>query len=466
MNYISTRGSAPAVQFETALLSGLAPDGGLYVPARWPVITGDFSQTPFAVAAARILEPFVSPWLTRAALEDMTASAFAAFSCADVAPLTALGEEDFLLELFHGPTLAFKDVAMQVLARFFEHALARSGRRATIVGATSGDTGGAAIEAFRGCDHAMVYILHPKGRVSDVQRLMMTTVADANISNIAVEGTFDDCQRIVKALFADRAFADRVGLTGVNSINWARIAVQTVYYFTALAELRKRTGAGEAAFSAPTGNFGDAFAGYAARRMGAPISRLCIAVNRNDILHRALTSGRYRPAAVAPTTSPSMDIQVASNFERLLFEASGRDGAAVSALMAEFGERGAYDIPAAWLARMREDFVSERISEEEVAETIAGVSDEFAMLIDPHTAVGLAAARKARASGRLSGPVITLATAHPAKFPDAVEAAAGRRPPLPPSVAALFGRPERCETVEATTSAVREIILAGASREI
>lgn len=465
MDYISTRGRAPAAQFEMALLSGLAPDGGLYVPANWPQIEDDLTGLPFAVAAARILAPFVSPWLDRRAIEAMTQAAFASFSHADVAPLVQIDDEEFVLELFHGPTLAFKDVAMQLLARLYEHALAGSGERVTIVGATSGDTGGAAIEAFRGSPHAQVFILHPKGRVSDVQRLMMTTVADANICNISVSGTFDDCQRIVKALFADRAFADRVNLTGVNSINWARLAAQTVYYFTALAALKAKAGGESASFSVPTGNFGDAFAGYAARRMGAPVSKICVAVNCNDILHRALTTARYQPAAVTATISPSMDIQVASNFERLLYEASGRDGEAVRVLMDAFARKGGYEIPGEWLERMREDFVSERVSEDEAAETIAGVYQTSAMLIDPHTAVGLAAARKARAAGRLSGPVINLATAHPAKFPEAVEAASGRRPQLPERLAGIFSLPEHFETAEAEADIVRDIILARAGRE-
>lgn len=465
MDYISTRGQAPAARFDTALLAGLAPDGGLYVPAAWPRLEDDLSGLPFAAAAARILEPFVSPWLDRRALEAMTQKAFSTFSHADVAPLVRIGDEEFLLELFHGPTLAFKDVAMQLLARFYDSALAGSGRRVAIVGATSGDTGGAAIEAFRGSPHAEVYILHPKGRVSDVQRRMMTTVVDGSVCNISVNGTFDDCQRIVKALFADRAFAGEVNLTGVNSINWARLAAQTVYYFTALAALRATTGVVSASFSVPSGNFGDAFAGYVARRMGAPISKMCVAVNCNDILHRALTTGRYQPASVTPTISPSMDIQVASNFERLLFEASGRDGEAVRGLMESLARTGAYEIPPDWLRKMREDFVSERVSEEEAMRTISGVCQESEMLIDPHTAVGLAAARKARAAGRLSGPVITLATAHPAKFPEAVEAASRRRPLLPERLAEIFDLPERFETADADAGIVRDIILTHAGRK-
>ncbi|MEZ5928003.1 MAG: threonine synthase [Parvularculaceae bacterium] len=459
MEYVSTRGIAPKVQFDAALLAGLAPDGGLYLPVSWPTISADFADMPFAEAAAVILEPFVTPWLDRKALLGMTTKAFSSFSHKDVAPLRQIDDEDWLLELFHGPTLAFKDVAMQLLGVFFDHALSQTGKRATVIGATSGDTGGAAIEAFKGRDQADVFILHPKGRVSDVQRLMMTTVEDRNVHNIAIEGTFDDCQRIVKTLFADRAFADRVGLTGVNSINWARLAIQTVYYFTSLAALKKQTGASAASFSVPTGNFGDIFAGYAAKRMGAGVAKLCVAVNRNDILHRTLTTGRYEPQGVSPTTSPSMDIQVASNFERLLFEASGRDAGAVRALMESFDKKGAYEMPAGWLAKIHEDFISERVSEEEDAATIAEVEKRLSMLIDPHTAVGYAAAKKARSSGALSGPIITLATAHPAKFPDAVIAAAGKKPELPARFATLFDLPERYETAPATIDAVREIIL-------
>ena len=462
MLYFSTRGRAPAASFDAVLLAGLAPDGGLYMPESWPSpIKGpitDLAGEPFAKVAARVLEPYVTPWLGADELAEMAARAFSSFGRADVAPLVELSDDGWLLELFHGPTLAFKDVAMQMLGVMFDRALAEKNRRATIIGATSGDTGGAAIEAFKGREQVDVFILHPKGKVSEVQRRMMTSTPDENVHNIAVEGTFDDCQRIVKSLFSDAPFAEKVSLSGVNSINWARLAVQTVYYFTALADLAGRTGAKEASFCVPTGNFGDAFAGYAALKMGAPIRRLAIAVNRNDILHRAIETGAYAPKAAAPTTSPSMDIQVASNFERILFEASGRNADAVSALMKELDEEGGYEIPPDWLAEIRKTFVSARVDEAEDRDTIARVWREHEMLIDPHTAVGVAAAAKLRAEGRLEGPVITLATAHPAKFPEAVKAASGQWPGLPAHLSDLYDLPERMIDAPAEVAAVREII--------
>ncbi|HXI86106.1 MAG TPA: threonine synthase [Parvularculaceae bacterium] len=460
MRYLSTRGNAPAARFDTILTAGLAPDGGLYVPERWPRLDdrAPSAGVGFAKAAAQLLAPYVAPWMARDELEAMTERAYAAFGSHEVAPLIRLGEDDFLLELFHGPTLAFKDVAMQLLAVLFERALEVSASHATIIGATSGDTGAAAIEAFRDKERIDVFILYPAGKISDVQRRIMTTAREENISVVAVDGTFDDCQRIVKALFADAAFADAHGLAGVNSINWARIAAQTVYYFTGLAALEAMTGARRASFAVPTGNFGDAFAGYAALKMGAAINRLALGVNRNDILHRALETGVYRPESVAPTTSPAMDIQVASNFERLLFEVSGRDAAAVAGLMRELDRRGVYEIPNAWLQAMREVFISARIDEGENRETIRRVHDETGITIDPHTAVGVAAARKLRADRRLKGPVIALATAHPAKFPDAVEAAIGERPALPPRYANLCQLSERIIEAPADAAAVQSLI--------
>ncbi|MBI1364847.1 MAG: threonine synthase [Alphaproteobacteria bacterium] len=458
MLYVSTRGRSPAANFETVLSAGLAPDGGLYAPESWPRIAAELPQAPYSQAAAFVLAPYIAPWMEAGELEQMTARAYACFDNNQVAPLSRLGEEDFLLELFHGPTLAFKDVAMQLLGLLFERALKESGGRVTIVGATSGDTGGAAIEAFRGKERINVFILHPAGRISDVQRRMMTTAREDNVFNIAVHGTFDDCQRILKALFADHAFAGDYSLSGINSINWARLAAQTVYYFTALAALRDETGASLASFTVPTGNFGDVFAGYAAKKMGAAVDRLAIAVNRNDILHRALETGVYRPAGAEPTTSPSMDIQVASNFERLLFEASGRDANAVAALMAELDRSGAYEIPKGWLAEMRKIFVSARVDESENRETIRRVKENTGVTIDPHTAVGVAATKKLRKAGKLTGPVITLATAHAAKFPDAVEAAIGKRPSLPPRYSDLFDLPERMIEAPADVMAVREIV--------
>ncbi|MBB5518670.1 threonine synthase [Amphiplicatus metriothermophilus] len=462
MRYVSTRGEAPAVDFRAALLAALAPDGGLYLPEAWPRHGGDFIDrlkgASFAEAASLTLSPFVAPWLSGEETRAMAAKAYGGFADPAVAPLRRIGEEDWLLELFHGPTLAFKDVAMQLLGLLFERALRDAGGRATIIGATSGDTGGAAVEAFRGRAGVEVFILHPEGRISEVQRRFMTTADDPNICNIAVDGTFDDCQRVVKEIFADCDFCARHSVSGVNSINWARLAIQTVYYFTAIAMLRAEGVEAAPSFVVPTGNFGDVFAGYAAKRMGAPVGRLCVAVNENDIMHRALSRGRYAPRAVTPTISPSMDIQIASNFERLLFEASGRDAAAIRDFMQAFAKKRAGDIPAAWLDEIRADFISERASEAETCEEIARLHKASGVLVDPHTAVGLAAMRKARADGRLSGPVVTLATAHPAKFPDAVESAAGARPPLPAHVGDLFAKPERCERAPASADAVKAMI--------
>jgi threonine synthase len=460
VRYISTRGKAPTTSFDEVLLQGLAPDGGLYVPETWPrLTTADFEDESFASVAARCLHPFVEPWMSPGELAAMAAEAFATFDHKDVAPLVRIGDDEFILELFHGPTLAFKDVAMQVVARMFDRALGERKRRATIIGATSGDTGAAAIEAFRGRGNTDIFILHPKGRVSDVQRRMMTTVADANVHNIAIEGTFDDCQKIVKALFADRDFAAKVGLSGVNSINWARIAVQTVYYFTGVAALAKETGAKSATVSVPTGNFGDAFAGYVAKRMGSRVDKLILAVNANDILHRALTTGRYKPEGAEATSSPAMDIQVASNFERALFEAGDRDAAGTALLMRGLETRGEFTLPERTLSALREDFLSERAAEDDVNAAIADVFEKTGRLIDPHTAVGVAASRKLRSTGKVKGPVIALATAHPAKFPEAVAAAAKKTPILPARFKNLYDLPERAATAPADPEAVRALIL-------
>ncbi len=465
MEYVSTRGRAEPVDFERALLDGLAPDGGLYVPERWPVFSRDDMEAAghrsFSETAAAVVSAYAGDAIDLATLKALARDAYATFDHPDTAPLRSLGGEDWLLELHHGPTLAFKDVAMQFLGRLFDHFLTRRDARVTIIGATSGDTGAAAIEAFRGQDRVDVFILHPEGRVSEVQRRIMTSVPDDNVINLSVSGTFDDCQRIVKALFNDRQFAERLRLGGVNSINWVRLAVQIVYYFTAAARL----GAPDRAvsFTVPTGNFGDVFAGYAAKKMGLPVDKLCVAVNRNDILHRVLKSGRYTPAGVQKTSSPSMDIQVASNFERLVFEASGRDAAYVRDFMANVdGGEGARlaDEP---LAAIREDFVSEAISEEETAAAIAAFAAAHSAaagdLIDPHTAVGIAATAKARARGALEGPVVTLATAHAAKFPEAVAAACGRTPVLPERFSDLYERKERCLPVENSVEAVRSVLL-------
>ncbi|MEM9170606.1 MAG: threonine synthase [Pseudomonadota bacterium] len=455
MLYRSTRGRAPAVSFQDALLAGLAPDGGLYMPDAWPALRLG-PDAGFADVAAAVTAAFTGPEADLPALTAMARAAYAGFDDPAVAPLRRLGDDHWLLELFHGPTLAFKDVAMQLLARLFDAALASGGSRVAIIGATSGDTGAAAIDAFRTAEQADIYILHPKGRVSEVQRRIMTSVREDNVVNIAVDGSFDDCQAVVKALFADRPFAEEMRLGGVNSINWARLAIQITYYATSLRALAPV--APRVSFSVPTGNFGDVFAGYAAKRMGLGVDRLCVAVNDNDILHRVLTSGRYAPATVSATTSPSMDIQVASNFERLVFEASGRDAGGTVDFVRAVDDPGGARLDDPRLAAMRADFVSERARGEEVADMMRRMADEHSILVDPHTAVGLVATEKARADGRLDGPVVTLSTAHAAKFPDAVRAATGRTPDLPDRFADLYDRPERFVEAAASPAAIQDVM--------
>jgi threonine synthase len=458
VRYVSTRGEAPELAFEDVLLSGLARDGGLYVPARWP----SFSLTelaglrgrPYADVAFAVIARFAGTEVPRADLEAMVIDAYRDFGHRAVTPLRQLDADQWLLELFHGPTLSFKDVAMQFLARVMDWALARNGRRATIVGATSGDTGGAAIEAFKASRNVSIFILHPEGKVSEVQRRQMTTVLSPFVHNIAIRGTFDDCQAVVKALFNDHRFRDSVDLAGVNSINWVRIMAQIVYYVTSALALGA---AGRpVSFTVPTGNFGDIFAGFAAKRLGAPIGRLVIATNENDILDRALKSGRYEVRSVRPSTSPSMDIQVSSNFERLLFEAHGRDAGAVRRLMAHLAQSGAFTIEAGPLGAMRADFASGSADTAEAARVIAETLEETGELLDPHTAVGYGVARRQK---NHSGPMVTLATAHPAKFADAVEAACGLRPGLPPRLAPLMMAEERVTVLANDAEAVKSFIL-------
>ena len=457
MRYVSTRGTAPALGFSDVLLAGLARDGGLYVPETWPRLTADelagFAGRPYAEVARAVIARFTGGEISDSDLGDMTAAAYAGFDHPAVAPLVQIAPGHFLCELFHGPTLAFKDVAMQLIARMMDHVLARRGLRATIVGATSGDTGAAAIEAFRGRDAVDVVILFPDGRVSPVQRRQMTTAADGNVHAVALDGTFDDCQAIVKGLFNDHAFRDRVALAGVNSINWARIVAQVVYYVTAAVAL----GAPHrpVSFTVPTGNFGDVFAGWMAQRIGVPIERLVVATNVNDILHRALESGRYEVRGVVATESPSMDIQVSSNFERLLFEATGRDAAAVRAMMASLAQSGSFTLPAAALAEIRAGFGSGRTDVAATSATIAAVHRTTGLVIDPHTAVAVAAAEAHIAP---PVPMVTLATAHPAKFPAAVAAATGVEPALPPRLADLMDRPERLTRLPADQAAVAAFI--------
>jgi threonine synthase len=459
MLYVSTRGEAPAISFSDALLAGLARDGGLYMPERWPELSRDtiasFRGRPYAEVAFEVIRPFTGGSFKDSELAAMIADAYAGFDRTEIAPVIEISKGEHLCELFHGPTLAFKDVAMQLLARMMDHVLAERGERATIVGATSGDTGGAAVEAFRGRARADMVILFPAGRVSDVQRRMMTTASEANVHAVAIDGTFDDCQAIVKALFNDQPFRDRVKLSGVNSINWARIVAQAVYYFTAAAVL----GAPERAvrFAVPTGNFGDIFAGYVAACMGLPIERLIIATNVNDILVRMLASGSYEPQSVVATASPAMDIQVSSNFERLLFEATGRNPVVVKQLMHALASERRFAVPAQALDNIRARFAAARADEAETVATIKRVQAERNYTLDPHSAVGVAVAR--RFLKESSAPMIELATAHPAKFPEAVAAATGVRPALPSRLSGLLDRRERFERLPASATAVAAFIL-------
>ena len=468
MDYISTRGSAPALDFAGATLAGLASDGGLYVPRAWP----RFSQAeiaamaglPYAELAQRIMQPFVGDSVAPERLLELTRAAYGRFAHAAVTPLKQFDEQHWLLELFHGPTLAFKDVALQLLGLFFEEFLAGGSQNLTIVGATSGDTGSAAIDAVAGRAKVDIFMLHPKGRVSDVQRRQMTTVMAQNVHNIAVEGaSFDDAQAMVKRMFNDPAMTGRFHIGAVNSINWARLMAQVVYYFAAALQLgaphRK------VAFSVPTGNFGDVFAGYVAAQMGLPIERLIVATNVNDILHRALSSGDYSQGTVTPTAAPSMDIQVSSNFERLLFDLNGRDGVALAAQMAGFEATKAMTLTNAQREGATALFTSERADADDMARAIRWAWDAAGDLIDPHTAIGLHAARKVAAKGLIDKavPIVTLATAHPAKFPDAVERATGQRPELPKRVGDLFEREERCVDLPGDYAAVADYITAHAT---
>jgi threonine synthase len=457
VDYISTRGTAPALGFRDALMAGLATDGGLYVPRKWPTLSKKEIRSlrgkPYQEVAFEILSRFVDGEIPDDKLKAMIAEAYATFRHPAVVPLVQLGPNDFVLELFHGTTLAFKDVAMQLLARLMDHVLAERGERATIVGATSGDTGGAAIDAFAGRERTDIFILFPHGKVSPVQQRQMTSSTAANVHAIALTGNFDDCQDLVKEMFNDAAFREKVKLSGVNSINWARIMAQVVYYFTAALSLggpdRKIS------FTVPTGNFGDIFAGYVAKKMGLPIDRLVIATNDNDILARTLKTGRYEMKGVKATTSPSMDIQISSNFERLLFEAYDRDAAAVRRSMDGLKQSGAFEIPQSALKAIKREFRAGRATETQVAKTIRETFDATGYLLDPHTATGVFVAQK---NAKAASPMVTLSTAHPAKFPAAVESACGIDPALPSWLADLMQREERFDMVEPELKAVENFI--------
>lgn len=454
MDYVSTRGSAPTLDFEGVTLAGLANDGGLYVPREWPRLSaeeiGALAGLPYAELAARVMQPFVGTSLSPARLQALCTEAYGRFAHDAVTPLRQLDARHWLLELHHGPTLAFKDIALQLLGLLFEEFLARSEDHLTIVGATSGDTGSAAIDALAGRERIDVFMLHPRGRVSDVQRRQMTTVRAPNVYNIAIEGSFDDAQRHVKRMFADPAMAGRFRLSAVNSINWARLAAQVVYYFAAALQLgapRRKV-----AFAVPTGNFGDVFAGYVAARMGLPIERLIVATNVNDILHRALSQGDYSAGEVVPTAAPSMDIQVSSNFERLLFDLGGRDGAALAEQMGGFEVTQAMRLTEPQRKGAAGLFASARADASQTAQAMRWAHEHCGELIDPHTAIALHAARAADLPGDV--PVVTLATAHPAKFRDAVERATGIRPALPSRVGDLFAREEVCAELPGDYDAV------------
>jgi threonine synthase len=442
MRYVSTRGAAPALGFNDVLLAGLARDGGLYLPEEWPAFDPSAIRAlrgrSYPDLAVRLLTPFLGGEIDAGRFERIVREAYATFRHDAVCPIVQTGHGEFVLELFHGPTLAFKDVAMQLLARLMDHVLAERGQRATIVGATSGDTGGAAIDAFAGMERTDVFILFPHGRVSPVQQSQMTTSAAANVHALAIEGNFDDCQDLVKGLFNNHRFRDEVSLSGVNSINWARIMAQIVYYFSSALSL----GAPDrkVSFTVPTGNFGDIFAAYAAKRMGLPIERLVIATNDNDILARTLATGSYETRGVVATTSPSMDIQVSSNFERLLFEAGGRDADGVVRAMQSLRQSGRFSVPGSSLAVIREAFDAGRSTTDETAANIRSVLEGTGYLLDPHTATAMKVARDQTPG---AAPMVVLSTAHPAKFPAAVEAACGVVPALPAWLGDLMERPER-----------------------
>ncbi len=456
MRYISTRGNAPVLSFEQAMLTGLARDGGLYLPDAIPTLSVDDIRAmrgqSYEDVAFTVMRPFIGDTFTDAEFREIIAKAYAGFGHAARAPLGQLAPNHFLLELFHGPTLAFKDFAMQLIGQLFQAALSRSGERVTIVGATSGDTGSAAIEAFKGLDAVDVFIMYPDGRVSEVQRRQMTTCTASNVHALAVEGDFDTCQGALKDMFNDFDFRDGVRLAGVNSINFARVLAQVVYYFTSAVSL----GAPDRAvsFTVPTGNFGDIFAGYIAKQMGLPIEKLVIATNQNDILHRTLETGSYTTEGVTPSISPSMDIQVSSNFERALFYAYDQDGAAVAEQMDSLKAGGAFKISQGAYQALQETYASGRASEEQTSMMITNAQAEMGELLCPHSAVGVHVAQNHLGAT----PMITLATAHPAKFPAAVEAASGQHPPLPARMADLYDRDETITHVKGELSAIQTII--------
>lgn len=460
VQYISTRGAAPTLAFDDVLLAGLARDGGLYVPDTWPRFTAEelrsFRGLPYAELAVRVMLPFLGGRVEEAAFRALVRDAYGTFAHKAVVPLVQLDERTFVMELFHGPTLAFKDVALQLLGRLFDHVLGQRRERVTVVGATSGDTGSAAIEACRDRERVDIVILHPHGRTSAVQRRQMTTVLSPNVHNVALQGTFDDAQDAVKAMFNDQPFRDGLNLSAVNSINWARIMAQIVYYVAAGVALGAPDR--EVAFAVPTGNFGNVYAAYAAKAMGLPIAKLVVGTNSNDILARFFQSGTMRADGVTPTISPSMDIQVSSNFERLLFDLMDRDGAAVAQVMGEFRATGRFAVSQGQLTRALALFEGHRCGEAETLNTMASTYRETGYMLDPHTAVGVHAARSASLDPDI--PVVALACAHPAKFPDAVERATGVRPGLPRHLSDLFEREERLSVLPNDIAVLKDFVRA------
>ena len=465
MRYLSTRGKAPPVTFSDVLLKGLAPDGGLYLPEQWPTFDiSDLqkrsgSEPTYESVAGEIIWPFVEGTFSRKELNDLIERAYATFTSQRIVPTKNFTDNLWLAELFHGPTLAFKDIALQLVGQFFDNQLEKSSERITIVGATSGDTGSAAIEACRDRDAMDIIILHPHGKTSEVQRRQMTTVQASNVHNIAIEGNFDDCQNLVKAMFRDDAFNRSINMSAVNSINWARVMAQIVYYWWTAMEVANTT---EVSFCVPSGNFGNVFAGYGAHLTGLPVNKFIVASNTNDVLDRFFTTGRMEAQTVAPTLSPSMDIQISSNFERLLFETLDRDGTEVESKFEEFRNEGFLAVDQLTLAQLKTKWASSRVNDDETLQTIASIYEETGELIDPHTAVGVAAAKQHIEDPNI--PIICLATAHPSKFPEAVHAATGIKPELPPHLANLHQREEVFSVLPNNLEDVKEFILRKARR--
>ncbi|MDA9769837.1 threonine synthase [Emcibacteraceae bacterium] len=459
MRYVSTRGEAPTLSFEEVLLTGLARDGGLYLPEKWPTFTTEEIKAmrgkSYQEIAFLVMAPYVCPEIPENDFKELIDKAYSSFRHDAIVHLSQLDNNEWILELFHGPTLAFKDVALQLLGNLFEYVLKKNNDKITIVGATSGDTGSAAIDCVQGSSRAQIFMLHPKGRVSDVQRKQMTTVIEDNVHNIAIEGDFDNCQALVKALFNDLEFRDKISLSAVNSINWARVMAQIVYYFTSAIAL----GAPErkVSFSVPTGNFGDVYAGYIAKQMGLPIDQLVVATNVNDILSRTINGGEYKVGETIPTISPSMDIQVSSNFERLLYNVYEGDGAEIRNLMENLKQSGLFKIADEPLNKAKMNFDAMRVSEEETKNTISDVYSRGGHMIDPHTAVGVKAARENWRDQET--PMVSLSTAHPAKFPEAVKEVTGKHPELPAHMADLFEREEKFDVLPNDLEVLKKYIL-------